>query len=111
MIFPMEVLPLALFVAVFASACGSGGGTAPCRKPGAVGGAEHGARTGVEGAKTGVKTAGEGIKTFGNSTAGLFEGGSDEAKKRWREGKAETKKTANEGAADTSAEAHAPPCK
>ena len=41
----------------------------------------------------------------------VFEKGSDEAKKRWKEGKADTRRTANEGADDTSAEAHARPCK
>ena len=71
---------------------------------------EMGARTGVSGAKTGVTTAGEGIKTFGKSAAGLAEGGSDEAKKRWREGKEDTKATAREGAHDTKHESHKPKC-
>ena len=51
---------------------------------------EMGAKTGVAGAKTGVTTAGEGLKTFGSSAAGLVEGGSDEAKQRWKEGKKDT---------------------
>ena len=70
----------------------------------------HGLKTGVSGAKTGVTTAGEGVKTFGKSAAGLVEGGSDEAKKRWREGKQETKATAKEGAQETKAEAATPKC-
>ena len=69
-----------------------------------------GAKTGVAGAKTGVTTAGQGIKTFGRSAAGLVEGGSEEAKQRWKEGKEETKATAHEGAADTKTEAKKPKC-
>jgi hypothetical protein len=69
-----------------------------------------GANTGVAGAKTGVTTAGEGLKTFGSSAAGLVEGGSDEAKKRWNDGKKDTKATANEGRAETKQEAHTPKC-
>lgn len=68
-------------------------------------------RTGLAGAKTGVTTAGEGIKTFGNSAAGLVEGGSGEAKKRWNEGKKETRETARAGKADTKREAHAHECR
>ena len=69
-----------------------------------------GAKTGVAGAKTGVTTAGQGIKTFGRSAAGLVEGGSDEAKQRWKEGKEDTKATAHEGAGETKNEAHKPKC-
>lgn len=69
-----------------------------------------GAKTGVAGAKTGITTAGQGIKTFGRSAAGLVEGGSEEAKQRWKEGKEDTKQTAHEGAADTKSEARKPKC-
>lgn len=69
-----------------------------------------GAHTGVSGAKTGVTTGVEGVKTFGSSAAGLVEGGSDEAKKRWNDGKKDTKATANEGAGETKKEAHKPKC-
>lgn len=72
---------------------------------------EVGARTGVEGAKTGVKTGVEGVKTFGSATAGLVEGGTDEAKERWKEGAAQTKQTAKSGGAATKQEADIPRCK
>lgn len=68
-------------------------------------------RTGVSGAKTGVTTGVEGVKTFGNSAAGLVEGGSDEAKRRWNEGKKETKAVAREGAQETKTQAHTPKCR
>jgi len=72
---------------------------------------EVGARTGVEGAKTGVTTAVEGVKTFGSATAGLVQGGTDEAKERWKAGAAQTKQTARAGGAETKQEADVPPCK
>jgi hypothetical protein len=50
------------------------------------------------------------VKQFGEATAGLVEGGSDEAKRRWKEGKRETKSTAHEGADKTRQEAHSEPC-
>ena len=59
----------------------------------------------------GLTTAGAGVKQFGEATAGLVEGGSDEAKRRWKEGKGETKSTAHEGAEKTRQEAHSAPCK
>lgn len=68
-------------------------------------------RTGVSGAKTGVTTGVEGVKTFGSSAAGLVEGGSDEAKRRWADGKKDTKATAHEGAQETKREAHTPKCR
>lgn len=64
----------------------------------------------MSGAKTGVTTGVEGVKTFGSSAAGLVEGGSDEAKKRWNDGKQETKSTAHEGAQETKKEAHTAKC-
>jgi hypothetical protein len=69
-----------------------------------------GAKTGVAGAKTGVKTGVAGVKQFGKAVGGLAEGGSDEARQRWREGKAETKQTAHAGAEETRQEAHSPDC-
>jgi hypothetical protein len=72
---------------------------------------EVGARTGVEGARTGVTTAVEGVKTFGSATAGLVQGGTDEAKARWKEGAAQTKEAARAGGAETKQEADVPRCK
>src|SRR4051794_10372111 len=69
-----------------------------------------GANTGVAGAKTGVKTGVEGVKTFGKAVGGLVEGGTDEAKRQWQEGKAETKRTAHEGADETKRASKAPDC-
>jgi len=56
-------------------------------------------------------TAVEGVKTFGSATAGLVEGGTDEAKVRWKEGSAQTKKTARKGGAETKQESDVPQCK
>ena len=65
----------------------------PCVKSSAV--------TAGEAAKTGGKTAAEGVKTFGRSVGGLFEGGTDEAKEKWKEGAQKTKETAHEGGSET----------
>ena len=72
--------------------------------------AAHAARTAGEAAKTGGKTAWEGLKTAGTAVGGLFEGGTEEAKARWEDGKSRTKETAEEGAADTNAVAADDPC-
>jgi hypothetical protein len=72
---------------------------------------EKGARTGVAGAKTGVTTGVEGVKTFGRSVGGLFEDGSDGAKREWKKGAQETKKTAREGSSEVHEEASAPKCR
>jgi hypothetical protein len=72
---------------------------------------EKAGRTGALGAKTGVTTGVEGVKAAGEATAGLFEGGSEEAKRKWREGKEKTKEKASEGAASTRTEYHSDPCK
>jgi hypothetical protein len=53
----------------------------------------------------------EGVKTFGSATAGLVEGGGDEAKARWKEGAAQTKQTARKGGAETKQEGEIPQCK
>jgi hypothetical protein len=97
-----------------ATGCRSSGSGAPpesaCR-----GGAEDdvnvGARTAAQGVKTGALTGVEGVKTFGSSAVGLVEGGSDEARARWRDGKRATKQTAHEEAAETKREAHVPRCR
>jgi hypothetical protein len=89
------------------SACGSSNNE-PAKS--AVNCTKMGASTGVAGAKTGVKTGIEGVKTFGKAVGGLVEGGSDEAKRKWDEGKAETKRTAHEGADETRSESHSPNC-
>ena len=95
-------------------ACGSSGeakspDSKQCRES-AGDDVKMGARTGVEGVKTGVKTGVEGVKTFGSAVGGWVEGGSDEARREWNEGKRETKKTANEGAAETDKAASVPEC-
>jgi len=41
---------------------------------------------------------------------GFFEGGTDEAGKKWKEGKAETKHVAHTGADETKHESQAPNC-
>jgi hypothetical protein len=68
------------------------------------------AATAGEGAKTGGKTAVEGVKTFGKSVGGLFSGGTDEAKKEWKEGSKKTSETAKGGGADTKQDAKAIDC-
>lgn len=68
------------------------------------------ARTTGEAVKTGAKTGVEGIKAAGEAVGGWVEGGSSEAKEKWREGKADTKATAREGTAETRYEADVPPC-
>lgn len=97
-----------------AAACGSsrserGDADAPssaCRSR-----VEKGGRTAAAGAKTGAKTGVEGVKTFGRSVGGLFEDGSDGAKREWKKGAQQTKKTAREGAAEVDDEASTPRCK
>jgi hypothetical protein len=69
-----------------------------------------GARTGVSGAKTGVTTGVEGVKAAGSAVGGYFEGGSNEASRRWNEGKASTTRVAHEGATETNRESSSPDC-
>jgi hypothetical protein len=64
----------------------------------------------VSGAKTGVTTGVEGVKAAGSAVGGYFEGGSNEASRRWKEGKRNTTRVANKGAAETNRESHAPDC-
>lgn len=63
--------------------------------------AETTAGTAGEGVKTGGKTAVEGLKTFGKSVGGLFEDGTDGAKREWKAGSQKTSHTAKGGGADT----------
>ena len=102
------VLATACLTALLGAGCRGKDASAPCGPEGDV---KRGARTGVSGAKTGVATGVEGVKAFGNATAGFVEGGSEEAKERWKEGKQQTKSTANEGSAATKSEAQSSPCK
>ena len=104
-----------LVVVATAAACGhrskpAAASTKPSCRDDAVDDVEVGARTAGSGVKTGATTAVEGVKTFGKATAGLVEGGTDEAKERWKEGAAHTKATAKEGSADTKREADVPRC-
>ncbi|NUO52864.1 MAG: hypothetical protein HOV80_28805 [Polyangiaceae bacterium] len=69
------------------------------------------ARTAGTAAKTGGETAVEGVKTLGDSIGGLFEGGKEEAKRRWQQGKQQTKATAKSGGEETKATAAQDECK
>jgi hypothetical protein len=106
----------AIAIALWAAAtgCKSSGSapeaSSPCRE-GPEDDVAMGAKTGVAGAKTGLKTGLEGVKALGGAGVGLVEGGSSEAKTRWKEGKQETRQTANEGAAETRRKGSTPRCK
>jgi hypothetical protein len=50
------------------------------------------------------------VKTAGTTVGGFFEGGSDEAGRKWQEGKTDTKRTAHEGRDETKGESEAPDC-
>lgn len=69
------------------------------------------ARTAGTAAKAGGETAIEGVKTLGDSIGGLFEGGKEEAKRRWEQGKQQTRATAKTGGQDTKATAREDECK
>ena len=69
-----------------------------------------GAKTGYAGAKTGVTTGVEGVKAAGSAVGGYFEGGSNEAERKWQEGKSNTSQTAREGSRETSTESHSGDC-
>lgn len=102
----VRVLVLAFVAMLGAASCSSH--KAPARSAGDC--VKKGVRTGVAGAKTGVTTGVEGVKAAGNAVGGLFEGGSDEARQKWHEGKADTKRAAHSGAQGTAQEANAPDC-
>ncbi len=72
--------------------------------------AKSSARTAGTAAKSGGTTAVEGVKTLGDSIGGLFEGGKDEAKRRWQQGKQQTKATAKGGGEETKATARQNEC-
>lgn len=92
---------LAVTVAAMSVACGGGNAQSKvCR----------GADTAVEGAKTGVQTGVEGAKTVGKATAGLVTGGTEGAKREWKEGSRDTKHKAREGGQDTKRAAHGADC-
>jgi hypothetical protein len=95
--------------ALLSLACGSSTeGKPPART------AEHcaklGAKTGIAGAKTGIETGVEGVKAVGKTVGGFVEGGSDQARREWQQGKADTKRAAHAGAGDTKQEAKSPDC-
>ena len=69
-----------------------------------------GAKTGVAGAKTGVKTGVEGVKAVGKTVGGFVEGGSDQARREWQEGKADTRRAAHSGRDEVKQEAKSPDC-
>ncbi|MEJ7735275.1 MAG: hypothetical protein WKG00_39580 [Polyangiaceae bacterium] len=110
----MNLLRAAALAAIMGTVvgCGSDPKTAdsvddPC---GPADDVERGAVTAGEGVKTGVTTAVEGTKAVGKTVGGYVDGGSDEAKKEWAEGKADTRATANEGSSDTKTAANTKPC-
>jgi hypothetical protein len=108
---PLALVLLALISGGCASRSSKGAEGPPACRNDAIDDVEVGARTGVAGAKTGATTAVEGVKTFGSATAGLVEGGTDEAKTRWKQGAAQTKQTAHKGSEDTKEQSGVPQCK
>ena len=93
-------------VALACAACGSSNPPAKtaeqCTK--------MGAKTGVAGAKTGIETGVEGVKAAGRAVGGFVEGGSDQARREWQQGKADTKRAAHAGAEDVRQESKSPDC-
>ncbi len=108
---PLALVLLATLGSGCASRSSTGAAGPPACRNDAIDDVEVGARTGVAGAKTGATTAVEGVKTFGSATAGLVEGGSDEAKARWKQGAAQTKQTAHKGGEETKEQSGVPQCK
>jgi len=106
---PRSLRCVALLVTTFTTAsCGSGSSNSPARTVGHC--TKMGAKTGVAGAKTGVVTGVEGVKAVGKTVGGFVEGGSEQARREWQEGKADTKRAAHSGADETKGEANAPDC-
>jgi len=99
---------VALVIATGAGAASCGSSNPPAKTAEQC--TKMGARTGVAGAKTGVKTGVEGVKAVGNAVGGWVEGGSDEAKREWQEGKGETKRVAHSGADEVKQESKSPDC-
>lgn len=83
--------------------------TPPCRRD-TEDDIRNAGATGVEGVKTGASTVAETGKTVGRTTAGLVTGGTNEAGKRWEEGKENIRDAAHEGGAKTSDQANLPRC-
>lgn len=98
-----------LFLAVAASACASSREQPPARTAGEC--VEKGAKTGVAGAKTGIVTGVEGVKAAGRAVGGFVEGGTDQAGREWKQGKADTRRAARSGSSEVRSEAHAPNCR
>lgn len=96
-------VPLAATLALLALPACKSGQPAKC--------AETTAGTAGEGLKTGGKTAVAGLETFGKSVGGLFDGGTDGAKKEWKEGSKKTSQTAKGGGGDTRGAAKQVDCK
>ena len=71
---------------------------------------EQGAKTAGASAELGGRTAVEGVKTAGKTVGGFFEGGSDEAKEKWNEGKEDTRETAKTGAKKVQTASTTRPC-
>ncbi len=103
-----RAITLLIAVSFVLAACGSSSGSSPPRTASQC--AKMGAKTGWAGAKTGVKTGVEGVKAAGKAVGGFVEGGSDEARKEWQQGKEETRRAAHSGAADVKQEADSNDC-
>jgi hypothetical protein len=88
--------------------CGSSSGNSPARSAEQC--TKMGAKTGVAGAKTGVLTGVEGVKAAGKTVGGFVEGGSDQARREWQQGKSDTKRVAHEGAGEVRQESKSPDC-
>jgi hypothetical protein len=71
---------------------------------------EQGAKTAGASAELGGRTAVEGVKTAGKTVGGFVEGGSDEAKEKWNEGKEDTRETARSGAKKVQTASTTRPC-
>jgi hypothetical protein len=95
--------------ALGALSCGSGQEGKPPAKT-AEQCTKKGAKTGVAGAKTGIETGVEGVKAVGKTIGGFVEGGSDQARREWQQGKADTKRAAHAGADDVRQESKSPDC-
>lgn len=82
---------------------------APCRRD-TEDDIKNAGATGIEGVKTGARTTAEAGRMVGRTTAGLVTGGTNEAGKRWDEGKEDVSDTAHAGGAKTSDQASVPRC-
>jgi hypothetical protein len=103
-----KALAWVALVALVSLACGSSSGKPPAKTAEQC--TKMGAKTGVAGAKTGIETGVEGVKAVGKTVGGFVEGGSDQARREWQQGKADTKRVAHEGAGETKQESKSPDC-